>query len=182
LLISTNLMAFNFFRSLRNIVISVILLGNCLYSTPVWSQRKYSEKIIDSLTKVLPTLKQDSTAVRIINRVSQLYSDFDTDKGVKWAAKELILSKKIGWLPGQISAYNDFGNNYFSKPDYPNALLSFFKALKLVESIKNNDFHGVILANIGNVYFRQNDYQRALEYYNRANDLFKIAGNMTGYG
>jgi tetratricopeptide (TPR) repeat protein len=55
-------------------------------------------------------------------------------------------------------------------------------ALKYAEEAKNNDRLARIFQTIGSVYFFQGIYDKALTYYQKANELYLSAGNenMTG--
>ncbi len=127
--------------------------------------QKEGQALIDSLLTELPKQKEDTIKVKVLYRLSGLYSTVDIDKGLQYGKNALLLAKKLNWETGVIKSSNSLGLNFWRKGDYPEAL-NYFDTVILV-SMQTGD--KIMLnkgsLNKGSVYNLQGYYPRALEYY-----------------
>lgn len=68
--------------------------------------------------------------------------------------------------------YNNRGNSFFYKKDYPKALVYFKKALQLVEPVKANYYINLSYANLADVYCQMNELKQAREYADKSYQFF----------
>lgn len=80
---------------------------------------------------------------------------------------------------GQAKVYNNIGNLYIWA-DYNKALAYFNEALKLSRGLNDNDLNANLHLNIGNIHLRKKNYQTALAYYERGNELYEKTDNKVG--
>lgn len=62
----------------------------------------------------------------------------------------------------------NIGNVYSRQDNYPKALDSYYRSLKLSESLNDEKQSGTTCGNMGVVYDRMRDYPKALEFYQKA--------------
>ncbi|WP_299289788.1 tetratricopeptide repeat protein [uncultured Mucilaginibacter sp.] len=111
-----------------------------------------------------PALQHD---VDSVNKLAYNYRLKNPEQTIKYATTAFTLAKKINYLNGQGEAcrVTGIGQSYISK--YDEALDKYLEAISYFE--QNNNFKGVgkVYNNIGNLY-SANDYNKALEYYNKS--------------
>lgn len=89
------------------------------------------------------------------------------EQTIKYATTALNLAKKLNYLNGQGNACRviGIGQSYLSK--YDKALNKYLEAISYYEQSNNLKGIGKVYNNIGNLY-SSNDYDKALEYYNKS--------------
>ncbi len=147
-------------------IIIILLTINCsLLTVHCSAQKLEGQALLDSMLAELPTAKEDTNKVNLLNDLSWDYAQINPDEGIKYGLQGLALAEQLGWKKGIAKADNNLGNNYQSKSDYPKALEYYFKSLKMNEALGDKGSIARITRSIGNVYSRQSDYPKALEYY-----------------
>jgi tetratricopeptide (TPR) repeat protein len=138
---------------------------------------------IDSLKKVLITIKIDTAKVNTLNMLADNYKNIDSDSTAYYAKKALTQSTKIKYDFGIANAFINHGNSNVIKSNYKAALQDFhyaqLKFQKLIDhgseinigKIKN----GLARSNnnCGIVYAEMNDYAKALDYFQKALKLYQ---------
>ena len=183
--------------------LSFLLLG--LFFSLVINAQKQGQALVDSLLQELPKVKADTVAIKLYNRISDLYIDIDQEKAMQYADSALAKSKNINWKRGiggsmlatgnvynfngnpdkaiaylkeatvifkeigyqfgEASSLAALGRSYEALSNYPAAVNCFTQALKIHESLPNNDLRiATSLSGIANIYFFQRDYKKSLEY------------------
>ncbi len=144
---------------------------------------------IDSLLTLLKSDKEDTNKVNHLNAIAFVLYYTNPDSTIYLANQALDLSIKLNFLKGQTNSYNNTGNGYFQKADYPKALEYHLLALKIDEKLGNAVGVATRLSNIGNIYLMQGDYDHALDYYLRAlniaedlKDRYKTAALLINIG
>ncbi len=160
----------------RGVIICLLLLFSC----DLIAQSRQGQLLVDSLLAELPKMQRDTNGVKLLNQIAYGYRVINPDSGISFATRELDLAQQLAWQPGEASAYNDLGNNYLNKSQYPQALDYFFKSLQIDETLKNMKLTGVALGNIGMVYWRQHAYAQALDYMTRSVSIAEQVGNKRG--
>ncbi len=124
--------------------------------------QNYSQPFIDSLEKVLPTLK-DSAKVDVLTRISVSYSRIDPRKGIVAALEAEALAKRLDWRRGIANSLNALGLCFTSNVEYAKALAVYDTMYTISE--KDGYKQGMLLAlmNDAVVYNQQGYYSRALE-------------------
>jgi tetratricopeptide (TPR) repeat protein len=141
---------------------------------------------IDSLKKVLKTIKIDTARVNTLNMLADMYKNIDADSTAAYAKKALIQSTKIKYDFGIANSYVNHGNANLILSNHKVALQYFqkaqFKFQKIIEDgseieiekIKNGLARSY--NNSGLIYAEMNDYAKALENYQKALKLYQEIG------
>ncbi|MFY0482735.1 tetratricopeptide repeat protein [Flavobacterium sp. PLA-1-15] len=123
--------------------------------------QKEGQAKVDSILSVLPTTKQDTLRVKLLNELSYTYDNIDPESGLKYGHEALQLAKKLKWANGIGMAYKCIGNNYSTKSDFKKALSFYEKSLQSGADKKVLSF---TILSIGLVYTYQSNYAKAQEY------------------
>jgi signal transduction histidine kinase len=87
------------------------------------------------------------------------------DKAIKYLEEATVIFKEIGYKFGEAASFAALGKSYEALSNYPAAVTNFTQALKIHESIPNNDLRiATSLSGIANIYYFQRDYKKSLEY------------------
>lgn len=73
--------------------------------------------------------------------------------------------------------YNNIGNVYLNKSDYPLALDFYFQSLKVVEEMKDLRAQSIALGNIGIIYGIQKNYETSIKYFLRCMKMDSLLGD-----
>jgi signal transduction histidine kinase len=145
----------------------IIIFLLCLFQTGVFAQ-KTGQALIDSILQALPAVKEDSLKVKALNRVGEIYLQFNPSKGLGYADQAFVIAEKMHWKKGMARLLNlkglmvgDTGNN-------TQARVYFQMSIDMQKQI-NNSF-GMIssLNNIGRSYQRESNFGAALDYFFKA--------------
>jgi signal transduction histidine kinase len=124
---------------------------------------------VDSLLNVLKTAKEDTSKVKLLNRLSALYCSNNPPIGLKYATEALNLSIRIKWLKGEAASNYCLG---WSQIEIPKQLEYFLKAVEILEQHPEiKDTHGDPFQRgdpyqaVGSVYKGMGDYDKALKYF-----------------
>ncbi len=144
---------------------------------------------IDSMLKILVQQKEDTNKVKLLNELSDAFTNVKPDEGIKYGQQGLALAAKLGWKQGEAILNNTIGSNHKSMSDFTKALECYHHALKIYEKIEDKKGVAIATGNIGIVYQNQGDYQQALEYYlkdlaidEETNDKNRIAAVTSNIG
>jgi len=115
---------------------------------------------------------KDSTEVQRLNNLFRIQYRSQPAKSFEYANTALEISKRINFLKGEATAYNNLGVYYKQKGDYDKALQFYQQSFNLYDSLNDKEGVGKSLSNIGNIYSINEDYESALEYYLDAKTIF----------
>lgn len=102
-------------------------------------------------------------------------------KALHYELKALKIYEETGNLEKTARLYNNIGIVYKAQDQDFKALNCFLKCLKIQEKIGDQTV-GITTTNIGNIYLNQKNFPKALEYYNKAQQLFAKYPNPRGLG
>jgi tetratricopeptide (TPR) repeat protein len=89
----------------------------------------------------------------------------------------LFLSKQIGFLSGEILCLEGTADAHDNLGNYPKALENYFDALKIYETMRNENGIRRITGAIGTIYAEQGEYRHALEYAFKATEMARKLNN-----
>jgi signal transduction histidine kinase len=135
-----------------------------------------TDRLIDSLVRILPNMKEDSIKVNTLNELSAKYQFIDAEKGLDYGILALSLSKKLNWTEGISKSQLSIGANQYFLLDFPNALTSYENALR---NSKNEQVISTALKSIGLVYSAQSNFSKSLEYYFKALKISEASNDKT---
>lgn len=144
----------------------------------------YMNSALDIFLKI--DSKEDVASV--YNQIGQLYYQIaDYKKSIEYYTKEIQIKESLNYPKGLAIAYYNFGNTFTSIGSYQQALEQYQRALKIFEEIQFSEGIANACNGIGMVYenLSQSDlatkenetnYNKSLDYYQRALTLFKQMG------
>ena len=154
-----------------------VLLPLILFFSFIAFSQNPGEKSVDSMLKVLPTIKDDVLKVNLYNELSYFYKKKDAKNAEHYALKALTLAHKIDYNDGAAIAYSRLGAIYFKKLNLAKALYYFDKTLK---STSNKNIVSKALASKGDVYITKSNYTKALDLNNQSLKICEETGDEQG--
>ena len=132
-----------------------------LSSSFCFCQNNIGIKFIDSIVKNIPNLKSNKELIKAYTNLSYEYASVDTENGILYGKKALLLSNKINWKEGKANALLNIGENYYSQGKYKEA----FKKYKEALSYTNDSLTiGKIYRSIATTNNSLGDYPKATKY------------------
>ncbi len=123
------------------------------------------QSLPDSLIIVSQTTDNDSIKSAAFVGLSIHYYAFDQDTAIFYGKQALEIARDNNFRKLESNALNIIGVSYLIKSDYEEALKAHLGALRIRESLK--DTVGIVESNLnlGNIYYRSNEINRAAEMY-----------------
>jgi tetratricopeptide (TPR) repeat protein len=150
-------------------IMKKILLYTCfvLFGSFLHAQKNKA----DSIDHLLLIEKLDSNKVKLMWQKASYIYNYAPDTAILLAQKALLLSKQIRYIEGESRSLGQLANGFLSIGDYSNALKFYIEKLQLEE--KRNNAYNLASAtmNIGIVYVYEEEYNKALFYFKRADSL-----------
>ncbi|WP_374957891.1 tetratricopeptide repeat protein [Gilvibacter sp.] len=157
--------------------ISVLLI----YCLGIYSiQAQELQKNIDSLLAQYAKPKQDTTRVRLLEKLSSHYNVAALDSAKAFAVEGVALAEKLKDVSGRWRLRNVLGTYYERKAEYDSALAQYNDALKIIDSLNSTRGYAIVLNNKATVFIRQAKYQEALELLFRALEAEQDLENREG--
>lgn len=137
---------------------------------------------------IYQTMDSKDDMAYVYNQIGQLYYQIaDYKKSIDFYTKEIQIKESLNDPKGLAIAYYNFGNTYTNIGNYQQALEQYRKALEIFEKIHYSDGVAYSCNGIGMVYENlsqsalatkenETNYNKALEYYQRALSIFKQLG------
>ncbi len=121
---------------------------------------------LDSLLKILPTMKEDTFKFNLLNEITRSYMTElnNTEKVAEYAAMELALAQKLNFRKGIGIGIFYKGFACWSKGDYAGALVHYKHALSIMKEVKNRRAESFCYLNIGQTYGDMGKFPEALQY------------------
>jgi two-component system, NarL family, sensor histidine kinase UhpB len=119
------------------------------------------------LSVVLKNKKLELATYQGITKLSRIFSH--PDSAFYYGAKATQLAKALGDDNAVASVHIDIGNVYLNSHNYFKALSEFIAAAQILDSLKSNPKDQMTAyANIGNVQFLLENYDKSIDYMNQA--------------
>jgi hypothetical protein len=148
-------------RLLYLFLISLICISSLSAQTPV----------ADSLNKLLQTEKIDSNKVRLMWQYADEINNSDPEKSILISQQAVYLAKSIKYTEGLSRSLGVLANGFINIGNYPLALDYNLQKLKIEEKRNNPRNMGSVLGNIGIVYVMEQEYEKAIVYYRKADSV-----------
>lgn len=166
---------------------TVLLIILCLVEQICFAQ--VEKRKIDSILRILPSLKSDSNKVNTLIDLSVIYRNSSLDKALKTAKEAKILAAKIEYKKGLGYALKAEGIAYNTQGKFLEALESNKTALKVFDEAGIKVGSANMLNNIGVIYYNKGDEAKALECYLKSlklseeiHDTLRIATALSNIG
>ncbi|WP_194975306.1 tetratricopeptide repeat-containing sensor histidine kinase [Aquiflexum lacus] len=136
----------------------------------------------DSLKSIIHQADNDSIKAHLFFSLSKHYYTFDQDSAIYFANKSIEISEELGLKKNHGNALNILGVSNLIKSDYEAALKAHFEALKIREVLK--DSVGMLESNLnlGNIYYRSKELDKAAKFYHDALFFGLKINNQRGLG
>lgn len=130
----------------------------------------------DALKKIKTYSKKDTVKVEMMVDYCVANTFSNTDKVLKMAKEAYLLSREIKYTLGEIRSLNCIGNSYYQQSIYDKAIAHYTKALSIAEKL--NDTKNIIIGknNLGNVYVRTKQPEKALPILKEADLILVQSG------
>lgn len=132
-----------------------------IYSTVFYGQESIGNPAIDSLLKLLPTIKSDTARINKLTLIAKEYKSADPENGIKYGEQALKLSKIIKWIDGEAKSLLMIGLNNYALGEHEIAMSKYSQALKLA---KDQAITAEIYKSIAAIYIAKSEYSKALQY------------------
>ena len=152
---------------MKNIVLLFILFASFCFGQ---SNSK------EALKKIETYYKKDTVKVEMMVDYCVANTFSNSDKVLKMAQEAYTISKEIKYNLGEIRSLNCIGNSYYQQAIYDKAIAYYTKALTLAEKSKDTKNTVIGKNNLGNLYVRTNQPEKALPVLKEADSLLIHSG------
>ena len=134
----------------------------------------FQQSQTDSLKKIVDTTDNDSVKASSLFHLSKLYYTFDQDTAILYGKEAKAIANQKGLKKIEANALNIIGISYLIKSDYEKSLSTHLEALGMREILK--DTTGIIEStmNLGNIYYRIHELEKAAVQYQKSLTLAKL--------
>lgn len=143
----------------------VIILTLFILPIRLFSQERF---IVDSLNMRLETVSHDSSKIKLLWKLSDLFQISDLKKSFEYSKSAMEIANRSKLPNLKAFSYKKMGDLLFGKGLYDRSLENYLKGKVLLEETEKNIFSIGLGHNIGAVYYRMREYDKALEYYKEA--------------
>lgn len=144
------------------LIFQILLLCGCLLLPGISASSQTPH--IDSLMKVVKTMKADTTRANTLHEISRtyLYELNNMEMVNYYATLELELSQKLNYKKGIAYGLLNKGIFYWSIGNYKTAMYHYKKSLIIMKAAGLRKGEGSCYLNIGQTYMDMGDYKNAL--------------------
>ena len=140
-------------------------------------QLQAQTKTIDSLRNLIVHAKDDSNKAKVLLDLSFNFIFFRPDSSIIFANQAAEISKRCGYVKGELDAMGRIANAYGMIGDYSTSLEMSFEKLRKSEELNDKYLIATSYANIFFAYAQQGDFERSLQYLFKVRDLSKESNN-----
>ncbi|GAA4455848.1 hypothetical protein GCM10023189_24190 [Nibrella saemangeumensis] len=153
---------------MKRLLLLIVLFGHIAFAqTPR----------IDSLRQLLAQTRTDTGQVWVLAQLGNSYRVVSPDSGLYFAQQALTLSRKIGFVKGEVRALTNLGRIIQDQGNLPKALQYQFDALKLAQENNLPDEMDWPLNRLGSINNALGNHQQARQYYYQALRIFRAKRN-----
>jgi len=169
----------NLLNKIKTFKISKLHLGSLLILLLASQGSLLSNSSIktDSLTIQLKYAATREKKIRILWELSDYYWSGDIRKAIESAEQALEIAEKTDDKRLLGISYQKLGNSLLLIGDNFNALNNYLKSLSILENVKDEEAIFSLFHNIGVLYDRMQDFDKALVYYEKALHLYINSAN-----
>ncbi|MBS4063331.1 MAG: tetratricopeptide repeat protein [Chitinophagaceae bacterium] len=157
-------------------ILSILVLL-MLFQHNSFAQRA-DRMVIDSLLRLLPTLKADSAKVNLYAELMLAHVYYKPEQGIIYKQTALELAQTLNWKPGIAKIKHRAARLYWRMGDFKNALNYHNEALGLYQQTGNQHAQGRVLIEIGQDYFDNGNLVEAKPALLKALQFNKALGYM----
>jgi signal transduction histidine kinase len=122
------------------------------------------QNVIDSLKNIVSEHKEDTSEVKALVHLEDIYIYINLDSAINFAQQGLLLARKIGYSKGEADCYLGLGVGLGYRGNLSQAIQFYFKALSIYEQMHEKD--GVIASHmlLQGIYRSAGDYTNSLKH------------------
>ena len=169
-LLHLNSIFFGVYVTYQGVSISKFLCSLLLLTAFKFTQAQDDERYLDSLRKVLVTAPDDSNKVKAYFELGYAYQWSNPDSALLYAMPGLALARELGFETGEYDILLPLTEALSMKGNYSKALQYRFRSIELANKLRDPTKIANTLALIGLIYIRSKDYDKALEYFYKAQE------------
>jgi two-component system NtrC family sensor kinase len=129
------------------------------------------DRTADSLKQLLNTEIADTTRVLVLRSLAYQYCETKPDTALILGQQGLAIARQNGFVRGEAGCLSSLGLIFMKNGNYSKSLDYYLQALKLYESLNDNDRISGVYINIGLVYNIMGDEQMAMNYIRKGKTL-----------
>lgn len=126
------------------------------------------ESFIDSCIGVLPTHKEDTDKVFLLNKIAWDISYQDLQKGLDYIRQADSLTRKLNFEKGFASIDNTYGSIYMDLGMHNDAMVHFLHGIKVAEKYHVDHELANLLSNLAVLQQRRKEFKKATGSYKEA--------------
>lgn len=148
-------------------VLRKIIILICLLQFPyfIFSQEVQNK---DSLTKLLASTKQDTTRIELYIKLSNNLEKEDSIQKFAYADSAIVLAENLKYIKYQASAKRNKAKLLQLYNKYTDAIVDYESAILLFKDIGNILEIADINFQLGDIYYRLNNFQKSLDFHKKA--------------
>lgn len=140
--------------------------------------QKQGQALLDSLIAAIPTAKNDTQQIRLLNKIILEGNKISPSEGLKkYADMGLQLAKQMKWERGIAVFHLAYGDIYSNAEKRDDAIREYENALSILKKIKDSFNICIAQNNIGAVCQHNGNYTDAIDYFNRTVTLAEAFNN-----
>ncbi|MFN8208972.1 MAG: tetratricopeptide repeat protein [Bacteroidales bacterium] len=133
---------------------------------------------LDSLQSVLNRAETDSGKIKSLIDLSNYFYTFNYAKSLEYVREAKSIAAEADLKKWEAKTDNIAGNIFLSIGDYKEASRYYFNAVRYYESIYDTLNSLRLYTNLGALYDRLEEYDKALSYYFKVLDLYGLLGSI----
>ena len=171
-------MSTRFFRIRLFKIKACLTLGFfCFFAISIYGQ---NQVIADSLELIYHSGRfAEKDRLQLLSDLAEFHSD--PEKKLQYGDELLRRAKATDSTKRIIEAYQERGSAFRLKGDHSHALESFLAGVKIADKQKNKGDLGILYLNIGILYARRGDDQKAIFNYQNAIPILKAENDSTNF-
>ncbi len=152
---------------------SKLLLLDDLVWENLYSDITKSEKYSTEALKISSAISNRKYFARAHHNIATVFLQKNQNDSAVYHFKRAIdIYQSIGMYEKSAGSYNGIGNAYLYQGIFEKSLENYLKSIRLLENNESNKQKiGLITINIGIVYFNLNNFNKAIEYYQKGLDI-----------
>jgi len=161
------------------------IIAILLFLSFVSPSRVAADEYVDSVKALIVNLEQENLIDTVLNTRLELIKyvkDTDYDLFLELAGQNIMLAKEHEKNWALIDIYMEMGEVLITKGIYDKALVHLNMAMNLAETDEYKPYKGWINIAIGNAYHSMFNYEKCIEFYQLALDVFTETQNDDGIG
>ena len=155
----------------KSITILLLLFG-------LWWNANSQTKA-ERLEKVVMLAQNDSQRVELLNNLADVYKFSNPDSAILFANSARIIAKRINDIEQELWSVLLLGLSHITLGNDAEALQNILWCLKVAEEENLMDLKAKSLIQMGIIYTRMGEYEKALNYHKNAGDIFDSIQNHT---